>query len=133
MKNKIILKYLLYIFIITTSLIASDNTNSNTLESDKDKVIINNIPLSYNIEIIESNSRFVYDLLDARVSIRNKDSNRHYLEYKFIWYDENGFEISKNQSKWKQTRIDAKDTITLKGLAITSKIDSFKFYVRGKE
>ncbi len=112
---------------------ASDNTSSNTLESETDKVIINDIPLSYNIKIVESNSRFVYDLLDARVTIKNKDDNRRYLEYKFIWYDESGFEISKNSTKWRRVKINANDSVVLKGLAITSKIDSFKFYIRGKQ
>ncbi len=131
--KKTILSYIVFMLISCTGLIASDNTSSNTLESETDEIIINNIPLSFNIEIIESNSRFVYDLLDARVTIKNRDNNKHYLEYKFIWYDESGFETSKNQSKWKQVRVDAKDTIKLKALAVTSKIDSFKFYIRASQ
>lgn len=110
-----------------------DGTASNTLESETNEVIINDIPLSYNIEIVKSNSRFTYDLLDARVTIKNKDSYQHYLEYKFIWYDESGFEISKNSSKWQYIRIDAKDTIVVKALAVTPKVDSFKFYIREKK
>ena len=110
---------------------AGDGTASNILESYEDKVIINDIPLSYNISIEGSNSRFISDLLDARVIIKNKDSKTHYLEYKFVWYDVGGFEMSKSLSQWKQVRIDAKDTVVLKSLAVTPKIDSFKFYVRG--
>lgn len=128
--NKIL--SLIFSIIILSTQVLGDDTSSNTLESENDKIIINNIPLSYNIVILESHSRFVYDLLDARVAIKNKDTNKHYLEYKFIWYDESGFEIAKNQSKWKQIRIDSKDKIVIKALAITSKIDAFKFYIRGK-
>ena len=128
------MKKLLYIvLILLTSVFANDHTASNTFESDTNKTIINDIPLSYKISILGSNSRFVYDLLDARVTIKNKDSNRHYLEYKFVWYDIGGFEVAKKLSKWKQIRIDAKDTIVLKDLAVSSKIDSFKFYIRGLE
>jgi len=128
------MKKLLGILFLNFSLLfAGDGTASNTLESYEDKVIINDIPLSYNISIEGSNSRFISELLDARVIIKNKDSNRHYLEYKFMWYDESGFEIAKLHSKWKKVRIDAKDRIVLKSLAVTPKIDSFKFYVRGIE
>lgn len=130
------MKYILilqFIFLIQLNVLAEDGTASNTLESNDNKIIINNIPLSYNIKILESNSRFMYDLLDARVTIKNKDQNMHYVEYKFTWFDVNGFIMAKNQSKWKTVSIDAKDTIVLRDLAISSKIDSFKFYIRGIE
>ena len=130
MKYTLILQF---IFLIQLNVLAEDGTASNTLESDDNKIIINNIPLSYNIKILESNSRFMYDLLDARVTIKNKDQNKHYVEYKFTWFDVNGFIMAKNQSKWKTISIDAKDTIVLRDLAISSKIDSFKFYIRGIE
>jgi len=130
MKNILFIIFLIFGMNI---LYASDNTASNTFDSNNDTIIINNIPLSYNIKIIGSDSRFAYNLLDARVSIKNKDTIKHYLEYKFIWFDENGFEIAKDKSKWRKTYIDAKDSIILKDLAVTSKIDSFKFYARGAD
>ena len=121
---------LLFAFVLS---FAGDGTASNTLESYEDKVIINDIPLSFNIAIEGTNSRFISDLLDARVIVRNKDTTSHYLEYKFVWYDVGGFEMSKRLSKWKRIKIDAKDRIVLKSLAVTPKIDSFKFYVRSIE
>ncbi|MEA2110928.1 MAG: YcfL family protein [Campylobacterota bacterium] len=124
-------KLLILTLFISCLTLQADNTSSNTLDSYTDEVVINNIPLSYNIEILGSNSRFVADLLDARVSIRNKDRHQHNLEYKFIWYDVGGFEMAKQYSKWKKVAIDSKDTIVLKSLAITPKIDSFKVYIRG--
>ncbi len=125
-----ILLILLFVFSLNTAQ-ADDNTASNTFQSDNDKIIINDIPLSYNIKIVGSDSRFVYNLLDARVTVKNRDTNRHYLEYKFVWYDQSGFEIAKDKSKWRDVYIDAKDSIILKNLAVTPKIDSFKFYIRG--
>ena len=109
----------------------SDGSASNTIESEEDKVVINNIPLSFNITIEGTNSRFISDLLDARVTVRNKDDVKHDLEYKFIWYDESGFEMAKHLSKWKRVRIDAKDRVIVKSFAVTTKIDAFKFYIRG--
>ena len=66
------------------------------------------------------------------VTIKNKDQNRHYVEYKFVWFDIGGFVMAKNKSKWKTVSIDARDTIVLRDLAISPKIDSFKFYIRKK-
>ncbi|MDF1875245.1 YcfL family protein [Sulfurimonas sp. SAG-AH-194-I05] len=110
-----------------------DGTNSNTLTSPKDEVTINDLPLSYMVKIVGSTSRFVYDLLDARVTIQSDSDTQHTLEYRFIWFDEEGFEMGKHLSKWKHVTIDAKDTVVVKELALTSKVDSFKFYLRDRE
>lgn len=126
--------FLIVLFVFGLNVLyADDNTASNTFDSNSDTIIINNIPLSYNIEIIGSDSRFAYNLLDARVSIKNKDTNRHYLKYKFVWFDENGFEMAKDKTRWRHAYVDAKDSIVFKDLAVTSKIDSFKFYIRGED
>lgn len=124
-------KILLFLLVLMIFLCADDKTSSNTYESYNEQIIINNIPLSYNIKILGSNSRFIADLLDARVEILNRSKNRHYLEYKFIWYDSSGFEMAKYLSKWKRIRIDGSDKVVIKDLAISPKIDSFKFYIRG--
>jgi uncharacterized protein YcfL len=129
-KIKYLYKALLIVGFISNPLF-SQNTSSNTLQSDTNEIIINNIPLSYKISLLSSNSRFIYDLLDARVKIKNNDTIEHNLEYKFVWYDIGGFEMAKHLSKWRHVKIDAKDTIILKDLAISPKIDSFKFYIRG--
>jgi len=122
--------------LISTSILSADlfgdNTNSNTLTSQEDEITINDVPLSYKITITGSTSRFLYDLLHAGVTIKNNSNSKYELEYKFVWYDEEGFEMGKKVSKWKNVRIDAMDTIVLKALATTSKIDSFKFYLRDK-
>jgi len=130
MKN---ILFTIFVIFGLNMLYADDNTASNTFNSSNDTIIINNIPLSYNIEIVGSDSRFAYNLLDARVTIKNKDNIKHYLKYKFVWFDENGFEIAKDKSRWRNAYIDAKDSIILKDLAVTSKIDSFKFYARGAD
>jgi uncharacterized protein YcfL len=126
----------LFVLLLSTSLSAGffgDNSQSNTLTSPEDEVVINDIPLSYNIKIVGSTSRFVYDLLSASVTIKSLSDSQHELEYKFIWYDETGFEMGKHLSKWKHIRIDSKDTIVIQDVAFTSKVDSFKFYIRDRQ
>lgn len=125
-----------FILFISTTLSAGlfgDNSNSNTLTSQEDEITINDVPLDYRIKIIGSKSRFVYDLLDASVTIESQSDSQRELEYKFVWYDESGFEMGKHLSKWKHVRIDSKDKIVLRDVALTSKVDSFKFYLRDKQ
>lgn len=131
-------KILLTLFLLlnVTSLNAGwfgDNSNSNTLTSQEDEITINDVPLEYKISIVGSTSRFMYDLLHAGVTIKSSSNSMYELEYKFIWYDEEGFEMGKHLSKWKRVRIDSMDTIALKALAATPKVDSFKFYLRDKQ
>ncbi len=128
--------FAIFLLISVTALNAGlfgDNSNSNTLETSlesSDDIVINNIELANNIKIISSKSRFIYDLLDASVMIKNNSYSRYVIEYKFLWYDINGFEFAKKQSKWKKIRIDSKDTIIIKGLAISPKVETFKLYIR---
>lgn len=110
-----------------------DNSSSNIIKSQKSEIIINNIPLSYKVSIDGYNSRFINDLLEASVNISNKDATQHPLEYKFKWYDATGFETSESLSMWKPFVLDASDTIGLKALAINSKVETFKFYIRAKQ
>ena len=110
-----------------------DKSSSNIMKSKDSKIIINNIPLSYKVSIDGYNSRFINDLLEASVNISNKDAQQHPLEYKFKWYDKAGFEIGKSLSIWKPFVLDASDSIELKALAITPKVETFKFYIRGKQ
>jgi len=110
-----------------------DNSSSNIMKSKDNKIIINNIPLSYQVSIDGYNSRFINDLLEASVKISNKDATQHELEYKFKWYDATGFGISESLSVWKPIVLDASDSIELKALAITPKVETFKFYIRGKQ
>ena len=110
-----------------------DNSSSNIMKSKDNKIIINNIPLSYKVSIDGYNSRFINDLLEASVNISNKDATQHALEYKFKWYDAAGFGIGESLSIWKPVVLDASDAIELKALAITPKVETFKFYIRGKQ
>ena len=110
-----------------------DKSSSNIMKSKDSKIIINNIPLSYKVSIDGYNSRFINDLLEASVNISNKDAKQHQLEYKFKWYDAAGFEIGESLSIWKPIVLDASDSIELKALAITPKVETFKFYIRGKQ
>ena len=134
MLKKILLSILLLISVSTLNAdLFGDGSNSNTLTSQEDEITINDVPLEYKISIIGSSSRFQYDLLQAGVTIKSNSNSRYELEYKFVWYDESGFEMGKHLSKWKRVRIDSMDTIVLKALALTSKVDSFKFYLRDKQ
>lgn len=110
-----------------------NKSSSNIMKSKNTKIVINNIPLSYKVSIDGYNSRFINDLLEASVNISNKDAIQYPLEYKFKWYDAAGFGISESLSIWKPVILDASDTIELKALAITPKVETFKFYIRGKQ
>jgi uncharacterized protein YcfL len=110
-----------------------DKSSSNIMKSKQSEVIINNIPLSYKVSIDGYDSKFTNDLLDVFVKISNKDGKQYPLEYKFKWYDEAGFEVNEDLSFWKPFILDAYDEITLRHKALTSNVETFKFYIREKQ
>ncbi len=104
---------------------------SNVLRSVNNQFIINNIPLNYQVSIVDYNSKFTNNLLHVSVNIKNHKQKQYQLEYRFRWFDESGFEVGK--TSWLPLTINAMEYKSIQQIAHTPQTESFKFYIRAKQ
>jgi len=100
-------------------------------ELDK-SIVINNRSLSNDLEITNIRSVFVGNLLKAQVSIRSTSRDTFPIQYKFEWFDAQGFEINANQA-WKPFLVFGKETKTIQGVAPDQRAKEFKIKIRDPE
>jgi len=106
-------------------------SSSNVLRSNTDTYIINNIPLHYNVTITGYNARFTNDLLEVQINLKNNKQRPYKLEYRLRWFDETDFEVDK--TPWLPLTVNAMEYRTVKQIAHSPDIKSFKFYIRAKQ
>lgn len=100
-------------------------------ELDK-SIVINNRSLSNDLEITNIRSVFVGNMLKAQISIRSTNRETFPIQYKFEWFDAQGFEINANQA-WKPFLVFGKETKTIQGVAPDQRAKEFKIKIRDPE
>jgi uncharacterized protein YcfL len=109
----------------------ADKSTSNVLKSINDEYIINNLPLDYKVSVVRYNSKFTNNLLHVMVDVKNHKQKRYFLEYRFRWFDDTGFEIGK--TPWLPLTINGMEYRSIEGIAHDPRAESFKFYIRAKQ
>ena len=104
---------------------------SNVFKSASNEYIINNLPLNYKVSIEGYNSRFVNNLLEVQVDLKNHKQKQYELEYRIRWFDDSGFEVE--STPWLPLTINAMEFRSIKQIAHSPKVENFKFYIRAKQ
>ncbi len=66
----------------------------------------------------------------VQVAVRNTGRERQRLQYRFLWFDANGMEISQGQSGWVSETLEPREVRTLEGVARSPEVSGFKLFVR---
>lgn len=106
-------------------------SSSNVVRNNPTQFIINNIPLSYKVSIVDYNSKFTNNLLNASVNIQNNDQKQYFLEYRFRWFDDSDFEVG--YTPWLPLTLNAREYKSIQQIAHTPNAETFKFYIRQKQ
>ena len=73
--------------------------------------------------------RFTAGLLMASVDIKNEDLSRKVLQYKFLWFDRDGFEVQPDSRPWTPLTMLGEETKTVQALAPQSNVVTFKIQI----
>jgi uncharacterized protein YcfL len=73
--------------------------------------------------------RFTAGLLMASVDIKNEDLSRKVLQYKFLWFDRDGFEVQPDGRPWTPLTMLGEETKTVQALAPQSNVVTFKIQI----
>lgn len=92
---------------------------------------INNQQLNNKIVILNTNKRILNGFLDVAVNIRNISSDTIDLEYRFVWFDSNGFKV--NETPWLPITLNGKQSKQIEQIAHSKDVVDFKFEYRKKQ
>ncbi|MEA2102980.1 MAG: DUF1425 domain-containing protein [Thermodesulfobacteriota bacterium] len=93
------------------------------------KVVINNRSLDRQLEFGEVSIKAVDDLsTKAQVMVRNKKKKQVNFQYRFIWYDASGFELS-GPAAWIPAVIGARGTKALQASAPAPSAIRFSLFI----
>jgi len=102
-----------------------------TLEQEySEHLQIHNKKLANQVHISEIKSRKKSDLLQINLSLTSTYKKSLQLQYKFQWFDQDGFIIEEAKSAWQPLEIHGMQSKTVASLAPTSQVTTFKLYVR---
>jgi len=82
------------------------------------------------IEITEYNVSEVNDLMRVQISAENLTREDFQFEYRFRWFDDEGFEQKTQLSTWNSVHSVAKGTIYLEGIAPNEDVADYEFIIR---
>ena len=96
----------------------------------KKDYIIKDRSLSKEIEVLDVKARYVGDLLEGQAVLHNKKKNTFEFEYKFEWYDSEGYPIESNVTLWTPSLLYGKEQKWIKSLCPKTGATGFKILIR---
>ena len=91
---------------------------------------IDNPKLAQRLFISNILSRDTNGLLDVNLELSSTYKKTQNLQYKFNWFDEQGFVVEQGKEPWKSVSLHGNQVVNLGAIAPSSKVAQFKLYVR---
>ena len=104
----------------------------NGIAQSSQFVIIDNSQLARGLQIVDLKSQFVGDLLKAQVCIISKYSKTLKVQYKFLWFDAKGEEISPGSLLWNPLTLYGNESKIVHAVAPNSSAREFKISFRAR-
>lgn len=94
---------------------------------------VHNAELAKKLHISDIKTRKSNELLEVNLSLTSTYKKTLKLQYQFTWLDKYGFVIEAGKSPWQPLDLHGMQTATVPAVAPTTKVASFKIYVREVE
>lgn len=95
------------------------------------KITVNSLIVGDRLTISEYNvQRTDLGYLRAQIKARNTTNNNYRFEYKYVWYDADGFEIRTALSSWVPVWSSAQSEAIMGAVAPSKQAEAFTFQVR---
>lgn len=90
----------------------------------------NNALLYSRVSIVELNQRLVGDMTQVQATLENNWKFQLDFQYKFKWFDDNGFEINPEGQPWRQLVLPGRNQANVQGVAPNPTATKFEIWVR---
>ena len=82
------------------------------------------------VSITKSSSRVKNGLFQVVLDIQNHQIQKATVNYRYKWFDDEGFEVGENMSIWQPLFLESNDKTRIKGVAPVPTATSCKFYLK---
>jgi len=82
------------------------------------------------VSVANSSSRVKNGMFQVVLDIQNHQSQKATVNYRYKWFDDEGFEVGENMSIWQPLFLEANDNSRIKGVAPVPTATSCKFYIK---
>jgi len=96
----------------------------------KKDYLIKDKTLAKEIQVVDVKARFQGDFLEGQAVLNNLEKSTVPFEYRFEWFDAEGFPIESNVSLWKPDLLYGKETKWIKALCPVPSAKGFKIMIR---
>ena len=82
------------------------------------------------VSVAKSSSRVKNGMFQVILDIQNHQTKKATVNYRYKWFDDEGFEVGENMSIWQPLFLEASDSTRIKGIAPVPTATSCKFYIK---
>ena len=97
---------------------------------DRDQVKYRGSNLQESIEMKNLKMRKVGGILQAAGTMFSTVTSDLKVQYRFSWYDKDGFEIDKDAGSWKSLTLYGRQTADVQGVSPNAQAEEFKVVIR---
>ncbi|MCH8542428.1 MAG: YcfL family protein [Alcanivorax sp.] len=123
------MKYLALLLLVP-ALLAGCATTSDLPPEDQAVMRYDSVSLEGRLALLEVNRAESGDLIRTQVLVQNRSAFALSYQYKFRWYDRNGFEIAPDGEPWQPRRLAGRSEERLQGVAPNPSAVRFEIWVR---
>ncbi|MBZ2189146.1 YcfL family protein [Alcanivorax sp. JB21] len=123
------MKYLALLLLVP-ALLAGCATTSDLPPEDQAVMRYDSVSLDGRLALLEVNRADSGDLIRTQVLVHNRSAFALSYQYKFRWYDRNGFEIAPDGEPWQPRRLAGRSEERLQGVAPNPSAVRFEIWVR---
>ncbi|MGL4834479.1 MAG: YcfL family protein [Shewanella sp.] len=98
--------------------------------SSQGEMRVDNRSLARHLALQNVDARRVADMIQGSALLVSQSSGDLHLQYKFTWYDANGFTLEDEASSWKAVKLHGKQQLAISAVAPNPETVRFEVYVR---
>jgi uncharacterized protein YcfL len=98
--------------------------------SNKAYVEYENSAMSHKLEVGEIRTRTLDDMVQLGIDLTNRTSSELRFQYKFKFFDKDGFEAAPDSRPWTRKILSAKETANIQVIAPNNTVVGGKIYIK---
>jgi uncharacterized protein YcfL len=105
-------------------------TGPNGETEHSNLIAVSNYDLARDISVVRVDRRDIGGLIKSSTNLRSRTTDTLALQYRWVWYDSYGMEVSSSTQSWQPLMVYGGQTTSVQGLAPNPSAKDFKLHLR---